>query len=98
MKETVNTSVFDSETGETLASKLLSDLARKYQTLLKSKNYSFHANGTGSGGAAIHQQRTQMINDVQTLIAALIKADKRIHRLAKDKKTQVAKLKGIVKD
>ena len=72
----------------TLAQNLLLDLAKKYRNMEKS--------GAGAGGAQATAQRTQMVNEIQSLASALIKAEKRVVKLKIDHKAQQKKLKMIV--
>jgi len=72
----------DTELGKedaTLAQNLLLDLAKKYRNMEKS--------GVGAaGGAHATAQRLQMVNEIQSLASALIKAEKRVVKLKIDHK------------
>jgi hypothetical protein len=63
-KETLSP-VVDSENGETLASRLLIDLAKKYQNMQKTKpDFASHMNGGGSAISIMNNLRNQMIRDI----------------------------------
>ena len=72
----------DTELGKedaTLAQNLLLDLAKKYRNMEKT--------GAGAaGGAHATAQRLQMVNEIQSLASALIKAEKRVVKLKIDHK------------
>ena len=72
-----------------IAHKLLHDMAKKYKNMEKNRMAGLHS---------ANVQKDQMISEIQSLAASLIKAEKRISKLKADFKEKEAKLKEVVDD
>lgn len=84
---------------DTLAQKLLMDIAKKYRHIEKNlQNPKCHYQGHGSGVAAQSQQKKQMLQDIQSLANALIKNEKKTIKFKQENKASQKNMRQIIKD